>query len=167
MNGSTGGGEKKGAQVAGPDNIVLIRYDPLAISSSKLKTKLIPTEVQVERDPVTGAILKITDPSWENSNPLNDPLNDLEEEYPSNTEVDTRTDFVRDLEKQASIEVPKKHKLQSNKEQEWIEDLMKKHGNNFAKMMMDKKLNIYQLSEGDIKSRIKKYAEAKTRDSHL
>ena len=158
--------EKTGVQVAGPDNIVPHRHDPLAINSSKLKTKLVPTEVQVERDPVTGAILRITDPSWENSNPLNDPLNELEEEYPSNQEIDTRTDFVKDLEEQASIEVPKKHKLQSNKEQEWIEELMKKHGDNYAKMMMDKKLNVYQLSEGDIKSRIKKYAEARTRNSH-
>lgn len=138
----------------------------MAISSSRIKTKFDPIEVQVEKDPKTGAILKITDPSWEKFDPLNDPLNELEDWDPSNAGMDTRTDFVRDLEEQASIEVPKKHRQQSHKEKEWIEELMRKHGNNYAKMMMDKKLNVYQLSEGDIKSRIKRHAEARAREGN-
>ena len=161
LNAHTGDIEKAPSQVAGLDNIASSRHDPFAIVSSTSKTNIVPREVQVERDPTTGAILKISDPSWERINPLNDPLDDLsDEETISRSMPQSSTKFIQELEEQASIEAPKKGRRQSQKEQGWLQELVDKHGHDYGKMMRDRKLNVYQLSEGDIKNRIKKWMEA-------
>ena len=161
LNAHTGGTEKALSQIAGLDNIAPSQHDPFAIVSSTSRTKIEPREVQVERDPTTGAILKISDPSWERINPLNDPLNDIsDEEITSRSKPGNSTIFIQELEEQASMEAPKKGRRQSQKEQGWLQELVDKHGHDYGKMMRDRKLNVYQLSEGDIKSRIKKWMEA-------
>jgi len=64
---------------------------------------------------------------------------------------------VRELKEVAAHEVKKAPRHQSHREQEWIERLVTKHGDNYKAMFWDKKLNPMQQSEGDIKKRVRKW----------
>jgi nucleolar protein 16 len=125
-------------------------------------------EVQVERDPETGKILRvIEDPNRSKPNPLNDPLNELEESdgeewngfamVPESSTSDNPV--IRQLEEAARNGARKAPRLQSQREEEWIERLVAKYGDNYSKMVWDRKLNPMQQSEGDLKRRIKKWKQ--------
>ena len=87
MNHATGGTEKT-IKLLGLNDPKSSRADTAADSTAnKLnivsKQPLQATEIEeieVERDPETGAILRVTGQKVERFNPLNDPLNELEEE---------------------------------------------------------------------------------------
>ncbi|KAJ5780751.1 Ribosome biogenesis protein Nop16 [Penicillium paradoxum] len=139
-------------------------------SAKAAAAKLDLGETRVERDPETGAILRVIhddDDSVEvagrqrsRKNPLNDPLNDLEIE--SNPLADS--EIVKQLERQADQEGKtvraKKPRFQSSREGEWAQRLIDKHGDNFAAMMRDRKLNPMQQSEGDLRRRINKWKKS-------
>ncbi|KAF1808308.1 hypothetical protein P152DRAFT_452994 [Eremomyces bilateralis CBS 781.70] len=131
--------------------------NPKAPSSGPLR------EAKVERDPETGQILRVIEPR---ANPLNDPLNDLDsddDEPMMASQHDLRsskptgnTAVVAALEAAAAVEGKKKKRSQSEREQEWLEALMQKHGEDYRKMWRDMKLNPMQQSEGDIRKRVEK-----------
>lgn len=103
-------------------------------------------------------------------NPLNDPLNDM-----SDTEVPAfnalghipkasrsqgkSTHVTRQLEELAQSGVKRKPRNQSEREEAWIEALVEKHGDNYGAMFRDRKLNLRQQSEGDIRRRVGKWRE--------
>lgn len=146
-----------------------------------------PEEVQVERDPETGKILRVISGHNEEdddeievagqkvkrSNPLSDPINDIENGIIAlhktaglGTSSTSTSEFVRQLEMRAlqEEEAVKKRRprQQSKREEEWVEKLIARHGDNILAMVRDKKLNPMQQSEGDIRRRIRIYKERRS-----
>lgn len=171
LNNSTGGTEKS-IKILGLDDPQTLPTDTtnkLDIVSQPPEN-LSPGEVEVERDPKTGKILRILNESSEskaNDNPLDDPLNELEdsdaEEWngfamvPEGKESDNPV--IRQLEEAARNGARKAPRKQSQKEEEWIERLVEKYGDDYVGMMRDRKLNPMQQSEGDIRRRVRRWKE--------
>jgi nucleolar protein 16 len=129
--------------------------------------------IRVERDPETGAILRVIHEDEDNievagrslsrKNPLNDPLNDIEGgDGESNLLADSV--IVQQLERQADQEGKtvraKKPRFQSTREGEWAQRLIEKHGDDFTAMARDRKLNPMQQSGGDLRRRINKWKKS-------
>jgi nucleolar protein 16 len=134
----------------------------LAITNNVAKT-IVPVEARVERDPETGKILHVIHPTSK-SNPLNDPLysdSDSEDEpILDHSEQKSKNEIVALLEEQARGGKEKKDRSQSEREKEWIRNLVEKHGDNYDKMMRDRKLNPMQQTASDIKRRVAKWRES-------
>lgn len=174
LNAPSGGTEKTSAilqENAANNNPA----DTLSIHSKLPKMVGVSSEVRIVRDPKTGAILEVLDEDDKKKpNPLNDPLNDLEdssdeEEWqgfgtnehgvidgPAST-GEAKTQVIRELEEQASRAAPKKIRKQSERESDWIAELVEKHGDDYLAMSRDMKLNPMQQSVGDLKKRVKKW----------
>ncbi|KAM3418502.1 hypothetical protein BST61_g4482 [Cercospora zeina] len=191
LNKSTGGIEKKISDLKqrqsgdneeewqGIDDI-----DPLNITSmsSRKKQQIDLSEAKIERDPETGAILRIIEQDLPQKNPLNDPLaefdSDSEDEGAAAAEdrvfnlrnqhantgtkgsAAAKTDTVRALEEQALRPAAKHKRRQPEGEVQFIEELVRKYGEDYGKMARDMKINYMQRSEGDLRKRIKKWKEA-------
>jgi nucleolar protein 16 len=162
LEAATGGVEKRGKENGQPDQF--------AIQNDRKIGKILPEEVQVERDPETGKILRVIRREQAGdrlANPLNDPLNDI-------TEIDnvpadhSPNGVIAELEQEAAEEAErlakKRPRQQSQREEEWITRLAEKHGDNVRAMVRDWKLNPMQQTEGDISRRLKKWKKSKTAD---
>ncbi|KAF2015089.1 nucleolar protein 16 [Aaosphaeria arxii CBS 175.79] len=177
LNHSTGGTEKS-IKLLGLNDPNSSRADAAADSTAN-KLNIVSTapkitgtaEIEVERDPETGAILRVIGGDEPNDNPLNDPLNELEDSDPEEwngfamvPEGVSDNPVVRQLEEQARNGVRKAPRKQSQREEEWIESLVKKHGENYKKMAWDRKLNPMQQTEADIRKRVAKWKAAHAED---
>jgi nucleolar protein 16 len=166
LNAATGGVEQR-AHKKEDTQLDGTSQNSLSIPSEKYTRQLVPQETRVERDPHTGHILRIIRP--ENGNkkdqdnraykPLDDPLNDLDKDEEISTNL-PKNSVVAELEAQAAEEAiqlakTKRPRQQSQRECEWVESLVKRHGDNIMAMVRDQKLNSMQQSEGDIRRRIK------------
>ncbi|RAO64624.1 uncharacterized protein BHQ10_000636 [Talaromyces amestolkiae] len=187
LNAPTGGVEKPhGVDAVTADKLT---SDTLHITGNTAAapngtTLFDPEEVQVERDPDTGKILRVISGRNEEeadvievagqkvkrSNPLSDPINDIENGISSlhkkaglGTSSTSASEFVRQLEMRAlrEEEAVKKRRprQQSKREEEWVAKLVARHGDNILAMVRDKKLNPMQQSEGDIRRRVRIYKE--------
>ncbi|EEH07537.1 conserved hypothetical protein [Histoplasma capsulatum G186AR] len=177
LNAPTGGAENK------PDDPSNGRQeaDSLHLLPSLTSVKMIkPAEMRVERDPATGKILRVIHPENETeeveiagrkhrrANPLEDPLNEVGDDVFNNTSLrihgsTSSSVVVQALERQAALEEEalkkKQPRQQSKREEEWLERLVAKHGDNIIAMVRDTRLNPMQQTEGDIKRRLKKWRE--------
>lgn len=166
----TGGVEKTAKSFDTPDTVSA----PLAVTNRVVKT-IKPAEARIERDPETGAVRVIED--GKRDNPLNDPLNELDDDDAEGTwegitahevpAIDPSTagksenPIIRQLEELAASSGKKKApRKQSEREVEWVERLVNKYGDDYGKMNRDMKLNPMQQSEGDIKRRVKKWQQS-------
>jgi nucleolar protein 16 len=153
LNTATGGTEKlhKG------DESSTSTARKLAITNTVAKN-IVPVEAQVERDPETGKILRVIHPTSK-SNPLNDPLYSDSEDEPKldQSEQKSKNEIVALLEEQARGGKEKKDRSQSEREKEWVRSLVEKHGDNYDKMMWDRRLNPMQQTVSDIKRRVAKW----------
>ncbi|KIV81084.1 hypothetical protein PV11_08534 [Exophiala sideris] len=160
LNAPSGGTEKK--PVKGEDTAPKTR-NSLAIAGPRASSKSATQEVQVERDPETGRIIRVIRPDPdENDNPLNDPLNDIMDMDYEEAPTRPQTDVVAALEAQAAEEeewlaTKKQPRKQSQREEEWISSLVEKHGDDIKAMVRDRKLNPMQQTEGDISRRVRKW----------
>ncbi|KAL1303929.1 hypothetical protein AAFC00_000382 [Neodothiora populina] len=176
LNAATGGTEKTTAMLE--DGEQNKSADKLSIHT-KIPKMLDVSEVRIERDPETGAILRVIDENNKKPNPLNDPLNDLDDddEDEDGTEWrgfanehgvveasipsgDGKTAVVRELEAVAARPADKKPRKPSERESEWIQSLVEKHGEDYLAMSRDMKMNPMQQTVGDLKRRVKKWKAA-------
>lgn len=178
LNAPSGGSERRTTQDGYEDQ----PEDNLHIKgSAKATTKQFSVgEARVERDPETGKILRVIHDGdgdrdevevagrkFRGSNPLNDPLNDLSDDEERVEDFKKSSDgsaIVQQLERQAVQEghavQNKKPRHVSKREEEWIERLIERHGNDFSAMARDMKLNPMQQSVGDLRRRIRKWEES-------
>lgn len=118
--------------------------------TGKHSNKLGVQEARIERDD-DGNVVRVVYGRLEHDSSDEEEFAGFED-----TEED-KTEVVKELERLASLPVVSKPRVQSEREQYWIEELYNKHGDDYDAMMWDKKLNLYQQSAGDIKRRVKKW----------
>jgi len=176
LNTPTGGSEKSRSpmlirSISHPrDDIDSLHVLPTAKVGMKLK----PAEARVERDPETGKILRVVhsdDDEMEiagrkrrRTNPLEDPLSELEGAgIGAAIPATASSEVVRALEEQVAMEESslkrRRPRQQSKREEEWIEKLVERYGDDVRAMSRDKRLNPMQQTEGDLKRRLRKWKE--------
>lgn len=191
LNKHTGGYERKADDdeqlEAGHAGRTRKHEDGLSIEGHKQAAALSAVgEAKIIRDPETGAILEVIETKAPNSNPLNDPLNELDSdnddkmkdqlpgwtrrgnqhgniedgEFEGFGNDDGKTDVIRALEARASMPAKKYKRKQTENEVAFIEELVTKYGDDVGKMARDMKINYMQRSVGDLKKRIKTWREA-------
>ncbi|KAK4546786.1 hypothetical protein LTR36_001518 [Oleoguttula mirabilis] len=150
--------------------------DALAVASLRRPQQLDVQEAKIERDPKTGKILRVIESGKARANPLNDPLaaldseSDDEEERgfnqhasnaaPATADETSRSDVVRKLQQEAGKPAAKYKPKQSDAERAFIAELVAKHGDDYAAMSRDMKVNYMQRSAGDLKRRVQKWKES-------
>lgn len=147
-----------------PPSTVHPRKNLLAIPSSRKPTDLGIAEVKVVRDPKTGAILSVQHSKPARDNPLGDPLNELSDAEDENSggKIERgERGIVADLEEMVKCGKPKRPRMQSQREREWIERLVKRWGDDWGGMFRDRRMNPQQQTEGDLKRRVGVWKAAK------
>jgi nucleolar protein 16 len=180
LNHSTGGTEKTIASLSHINDPTSARTDVASgstanalniVSSAPRPTADDVEEIEVERDPDTGAIIRVVGgDSKPNDNPLNDPLNELDDDSAEGEEWtgfamvpkdSSDNPVIRQLEAAARNGVRKAPRGQSQRETEWVERLVNKYGEDYDRMARDAKLNPMQQTAADIRKRVKKWNESK------
>ncbi|KAJ5634661.1 Ribosome biogenesis protein Nop16 [Penicillium herquei] len=166
LNAPAGGRER----LPGTEDDIKASHSLQIRGSAKADAQIELGEIQVERDPETGKILRVIREEEQievagrklrAANPLNDPLNDLEAKEAELQSRAPGTSIVQQLERQADLEgvagKAKKPRHQSSREGEWISRLVAKYGDDVNAMFRDRKLNPMQQSVGDLRRRINKW----------
>ncbi|KAH7152124.1 ribosome biogenesis protein Nop16 [Dactylonectria estremocensis] len=161
----TGGTEKQLGAVTTRTSV----NDPFAIISVE---NAVVSEARVERD-ADGKIIRIL--GHARPNPLNDLLNDLDEDSDMEDGGDASkgneewggiqddpedTDVIKALLEQSRAPVVKTPRHQSGREREWLDAMVAKHGDDTVAMAKDRKLNPMQQTAADIAKRIRKLTKA-------
>lgn len=166
LNSRSGGTEAKATQTEDTKGDQLRRQDPLAVTASRPVTTGLRT-AKVVRD-AEGNIVEVVQ-EGKVANPLNDPLNAMEEDSEGEGSFDTSDRPNRDrmnyagvvpkleaaaLAELVEVAARKRPRRQSQREREWIDRLVEKYGQDIRAMSKDRKLNPNQQSEPDIRRRI-------------
>lgn len=118
------------------------------VSDEELDPSEIPQgEARIRRDG-DGNVVEVIYGQKRPFNSCDNAIHGTQEYDPPKSEV------VRKLEELANAPAIKKERTMSVREEEWLERLYNKHGENYKQMFFDTKLNIYQQSEGDLRRRI-------------
>lgn len=144
--------------------------DPLAVGASKPAAALGLKTARVVRDG-EGRILEVIHEDGD-SNPFDDPLidNASDIENPSLPQIhsnhDRNSGVVPALEaaviaELAEVRARKKPRKQSEREQEWIEALVARYGDDVRGMRRDRRLNPNQQTEADIGRRVGVWRKSK------
>lgn len=115
------------------------------------------------RDPKSGAIVSVQHEKSERENPLHDPLNEFSDSDDTELVESSGRGIVPELEEQAKYSRPKRPRMQSQREKEWIERLVERWGDDWGGMVRDRRLNPQQQSEGDLKRRVGVWRGGKTK----
>jgi nucleolar protein 16 len=83
---------------------------------------------------------------------------------PERREGESENPVIRQLEEAARNGAKKAPRGQSQREQEWIEKLVAKYGEDYGKMARDRKLNPMQQTENDIRKRVVKWKKAQAEE---
>ena len=113
------------------------------------------------RDAKTGAIVSVQPGKGERENPLGDPLSGLCDSEDDKVAESGGRGIVPELEEQAKYSRPKRPRMQSQREREWIERLVERWGDDWGGMARDRKLNPHQQTEGDLKRRVRVWKDGK------
>ncbi|KAK6205132.1 ribosome biogenesis protein Nop16 [Scheffersomyces amazonensis] len=116
------------------------------ISQTDDPTKIPEGEARLIRDPETNEVTKVIYGTMKVNN--------------EGQSESSSTSIVQQLEEYASKRAPKRERLASERENDWLKALFEKHGDDYDKMKWDKKLNIYQQSVGDLRRRITKWKKS-------
>ncbi|KAF5004490.1 hypothetical protein FDECE_9021 [Fusarium decemcellulare] len=155
----TGGTEKR----LGATTTRTSPNDPFAITTVE---NAVVSEARVERD-ADGKIIRIL--GHAKPNPLNDPLNELDDDSDAEEQADewagieddpNATDIVKTLVEESRNPAEKKPRHQSGREKDWLEQLVAKHGDDTQAMAKDRKLNPMQQTAADLAKRIRKMNKA-------
>ena len=175
LNAPTGGIEKHSSTFPKSSPLADLRptdHDRLSIKPA-LSSAVVAQEIRIERDPETGKILRVLDEPTIAANPLDDPLNALEDNGADEDEWKgfddshiilghrgsrpSTSQVVHELETEASGGLKKPPRRQSQREEEWVGRLVEAHGQDHDAMFRDRRLNPMQQSVGELRRRITKY----------
>lgn len=145
----------------------------IAVQRAQREAKIRTEEVRVERDD-EGRIVKVIRAEGAEKerrpNPLNDLLNDVEDEEEDDLDGETtgassKSNVIAALEQEVADEAEKlakkRPRQQSKREEEWLERLVARYGEDTKAMARDRKLNPMQQTESDIQKRLKKWLASK------
>lgn len=113
-------------------------------------SKIPEGEARIKRDE-NGNVLEVIYGQMKNS----DTFEGEQQDENQAEDESSKTEVVKQLEEIANAPRAKKERSMSSREEEWLERLYNKHGDNYRKMFFDRRLNIYQQSEGDLRKRIR------------
>ncbi|KAI4206471.1 MAG: hypothetical protein LQ348_000971 [Seirophora lacunosa] len=192
LNARPGGVEKFASSSSSlhPASATTGKKDALAIAN-KNPTALVPRTARIERDPETGAIVRVLRDDdddddnggekgrreW-NGRVLRDVLDEGGEEDERNAagRAGQQHDLpglvvdgggggngvVPEMVMQAAMGGGRKRpRKQSKREEEWVEQLVARYGDDVGKMARDRKMNPMQQSEGDIARRVRMWKEGR------
>ncbi|KAI7876810.1 ribosome biogenesis protein Nop16 [Mucor mucedo] len=150
LNGQTGGKEKnrpdEKIESTEGDNEPKELKELTEADIEEIKKTLGPGEGMIQRDD-EGNIVRVIYGEERSHNDI------LDAEV---APVEAKTDVVRALEEQAANGI-QHEKYHSEFELDWIQKLLKKHGEDYKAMFWDKDLNVYQLTAAQLKKKCSKY----------
>lgn len=125
----------------------------LANEANPKKQKLGENEARIERD-ADGKIIRIV---YGKAADIDDEPEYDEDIVNDDEDDENQPEALKKLIALSKIPEVKVGREQSEAEQDWVRDLVEKHGDDYEAMKWDKKLNIYQQSVGDIRKRVLKW----------
>lgn len=110
-------------------------------------------EARIERD-AEGNVIRVV---YGQAHAYDDSDDEEFSGFPDSAADENKTEVVKELERLASLPVVSTPRVQSTREQDWIGDLVAKHGDDYDAMARDRKLNAFQQTAGDLRRRVKKW----------
>ncbi|CAF9903354.1 MAG: Nucleolar protein 16 [Heterodermia speciosa] len=175
LNARTGGTETKAADTNHPIEDRQSKHDSLAVAASRPTTSTGLKTARVIRDQ-EGRILKLVDNAEGWTNPLKDPLTAMDEHIETEGALNSSNRSTHDrigqdgvvpeleaaaLAELAKITKKKRPRKQSQREQEWIERMVDRYGQDIRSMSRDRKLNPNQQTEADIRRRVEVWQKSR------